>query len=323
MKRQIKLLLAVVGVLIILVATVFTAFASSKPTLQWIEADNRLLAAADSSLLAGVGELSPPAQGCRAMEVSEPALWYATDEEANVYEDYVVDEYPSGTTTIASGFEYGCVPKDTTLTVVYYYGGYDTEPVFVDSSKESPDNQSGTYWWYIGTGDGSGLAEGDWQVEWYRNKELLTYGEITLGGGAYSDVDETDDIVESDQDAFDLNDIFDFSDDEETYTTDAVTVQGTVVDGKTSNPIQGAILFVLTPGVTFDEWAAADFPAEDVFSGGETDSKGRFVCDVLVERNVTYSVVVGAEGYQLVDVDDFLISDEEEDPVEVTIKLYP
>ena len=322
MNRQIKLLLAVVGVFIILVATVFTAFSSSKPTLQWIEADNRPLAAADSSLLAGVGELSPPAQGCRAMEVSEPALWYATDEEGNVYGDYVVDEYPSGTTTIASGFEYGCIPKDTTLTVVYYYGGVDTEPVFVDSSKESPDNESGTYWWYIGTGDGSGLSEGDWQAEWYRNKELLTYGEITLGGGAYSDVDETDDAVEPDQDEFDLNDIFDFSDDEETYTTDAVTIQGTVYDGETGKPIQSAIFVILTPGLTVEEWVNADFPAEDIFSGGETDSKGRFVCDALVERNVTYSVVVGAEGYQLVKVDDFLIPDEEEDPVDLTIKMY-
>ncbi len=322
MKRQIKLLLAVVGVLTILVATVFTAFASSKPTLQWIEADNRPLAAAESSLLAGVGELSPPAQGCSAMEVSEPALWYATDEEGNVYGDYVVDEYPSGTTTIASGFEYGCIPKDTTLTVVYYYGGFDTEPVFVDSSKESPDKASGTYWWYIGTSDGSGLAEGDWQVEWYHNKEFLTYGEITLGGGAYSDVDETDGIVEPDQDEFDLNDIFDFSDDQETYTTDAVTVQGTVYDGKTKKPIQGAVFIILTPGVTVDEWATADFPAEDIFSAGEADSKGTFVCDVLVERNVTYSVVVGAEGYQMVTVDDFLIPDEEEDPVDLTIKMY-
>ena len=70
------------------------------------------------------------------------------------------------------------------------------------------------------------------------------------------------------------------------------------------------------------EWVNADFPAEDIFSGGETDSKGRFVCDALVERNVTYSVVVGAEGYQMVADNDFLITDTEEDPVEVTIKMY-
>ena len=41
-----------------------------------------------------------------------------------------------------------------------------------------------------------------------------------------------------------------------------------------------------------------------------------------LERNTTYSVIVAAKGYQLVVADDFVIDDQQEDPVDLTIKMY-
>ena len=101
-----------------------------------------------------------------------------------------------------------------------------------------------------------------------------------------------------------------------------MTVQGTVVDGKTKKPIAGALFIVLNTGVTAQQWSDKDFPTEDVFTGAQTDTKGQFVCQQQLERNVTYSVLVGAKGYQLIVADDFVVDDQQPDPVELTIKMY-
>ncbi len=327
MREQTKVFLAVLCTFGLLMTG---ALAASAGGPQWQPmVGNGTVLAEGAAIPEGAGK-------CSKMQISDPALWFATDKKGNVYEDKIVDQYPTGTTTIASGFEYNCIPKNTTLTVVYYFGGFDTEPVFTDSSKESPSDKSGVYWWYIGYEDGTALPEGDWQVEWYINEKLASSGEITVGGGTkddIKDINQPTEQVEPTKEArpteeateenggTDINDIWDFGDEEET-TADLVTVQGTVVDGKTKKAIAGALFIVLNPGVGAQEWADNEFPAEDVFTGSETDTKGQFVCDQKLERNVAYTVLVAAKGYQLIVAEDFAIDDEQPDPVDLTIKMY-
>jgi hypothetical protein len=333
MKTQIKVFLAVLSTFVLLMSAALAAFAGG-PTWHPLEGSGVLL-----------DEVSaiPKDAKCTKMQVSDPVLWFATDKKGNVYPDKVTKQYPTGTTTIASGFEYNCIPQSTTLTVVYYFGGTDTEPVFTDSTKEPASNDSGTYYWYIGTKDGSALPEGSWQAEWYADKKLLTSGEITVGGGTKKDIQDiqkeatpteeampteeaepTEEMVEPTAEPTEttgIEDIWDFGD-EKQKPAETVTVQGTVLDGKTKKPIGGALFIVLNPGITTQEWVDKDFPMEDVFTGGQTDKKGRFVCDQKLERNVTYSVVVAAKGYQPIVVDDFTIDSQQEDPVDLTIKMY-
>src|SRR4030042_535049 len=129
MKEQIKVFVAVLSTIGLLMTGAFAVSASGP---QWQPM------VGNGAVFAEGGAIPEAAGKCTKMKVSDQALWFATDKKGNVYEDKVVDKYPTGTTTIASGFEYNCIPKNTTLTVVYYYGGSDTEPVFTDSPKEAP-----------------------------------------------------------------------------------------------------------------------------------------------------------------------------------------
>jgi hypothetical protein len=295
MKGQIRVFMAVLGTLTLLVATVFTAFAGG---LEWRQVEPTLSEqpiAADQSP-SEVENVLNAAEKCpdmAAMQVSEPALWFATDEDQLAYPDVVVDSYPTGSNAIAAGFEYQCVPKHSKVTILFKYGGYDQEPWVTANTTMSPTNRPYVFHWMVYSTDKSPFVDSDYEVEFYWNKELLTKGQIMMGTGE-------DDNGGGEQ----------------------VTVQGKIVDGKSKKPIKGAAFFVLNPGVTSDDWAKADFPDDDIYTAAQTDAKGKFVCERKVERNVTYSVMVGAKGYKPVAVDDFLVGEEDEDPVDLTIKLY-
>jgi len=326
MKTQTKVFLSILSTLVLMLVSVLGAFAS---TPAW-------RAAAGNAVLAKNDGL-PQAAACTNMQISNPALWFATDKKGNVYPDKIIKQYPTGTSVIASGFEYNCIPKNTTIGVVYYYGGFNTEPVFSDSKKESPENKSGVFWWYIGYEDGSPLPEGDWQVEWYINKKLASKGEITVGGGKKEDIkplpteeeqpteEATEEPTEekvAEEEPSGVEDIWDFGEEEKQPAAETVTVQGKVIDGKTKKPIAGALFVVLNPGVGMQEWADKDFAEEDIYTGAKTDTRGQFTCPKELERNVTYTVAVAAKGYQLIVAEDFVIDEQQEDPVNLTIKMY-
>ena len=298
MKAQIKVFVAVLATLTVLVATVFTAFAGGP---QWRPADGIKLEQPSSSADLSMRAKQTPLQADKcpdmeAMQVTDPALWFATDEDQVAYPDVVVDSYPTGTNTIAAGFEYKCMPKGSKFAIVFKYGGFDTEPWVTANYDPPPINRPYVFYWSVTSNDKStAFTDGDYEVEFYWNEKLLTQGEVTLGekqgpgpnpGGKQ------------------------------------VTVQGTVLDGKSKKPIKGALFFVLEPGLTAQEWIDADFPKDKLYTTAESDAQGSFECDRKLDRNVTYSVLVGAKGYKSVSVDDFMIGDQEADPVSLTIKLY-
>lgn len=207
------------------------------------------------------------------------------------YPDIVVDSYPSGTNMLAAGFEYKCVPRGSNITMIWKYGGFDAEPWVTSNTTMSPTSRPYVFHWSVYSTDKSAFMDSDYQVEIYWNEELLTQGEIVLGEAGRTDAE------------------------------DMVTVQGTIVDGKSKKPIKGALIFILEPGTTTDDWIATDYAEDAVYASGKSDAKGRFVCDQKVERNVVYSVMVGAKGYKPLTADNFMVDDDKEDPVDLTIKL--
>ena len=296
MKAQIKLFLAVLATHAILIATVFTAFAGGP---QWGPADAApaeppSLAAQPSPQTDDTVAQADKCPGIEAMAVSQPALWFATDEDQVAYPDIVVDSYPTGANDIAAGFEYKCIPKGTSITIIFKYGGFDSEPWVTANTTMSPTNRPYIFNWSVYSTDKSAFIDSDYEVEFYWNKDLLTEGQIMLGEKKPGPKPGKD----------------------------QVTVQGTVADGKTKKPIKGAVFYILEPGTTAQEWVKADFPEDKLYTGAETDAKGKFVCDRKVDRNVTYSVLVGAKGYKPLAVDDFVVAADEEDPVSMSIKLY-
>jgi hypothetical protein len=273
MKRELKLLFVGVGVAIALVATVFSAVAS-EPALARRDAP---VAAAHPGLAA---------QGCTRMRASEVG-WFLLTEDGDVDLDAQVETYESGTTTIAAVFEYNCVPKKASIVTVFTLDG---EQVWSDKESLKATNSSGLYPYTLGTTDESPLPEGEWGVEFYNNKSLLTNGTVFVGGGG----DEPESTV---------------------------TVQGTVKDKKSKKPVKAAVVIVLVPGVTIQDFIDGGQSDEDVFTGAKSDSKGNFVIEDPLEREVEYSLIIVAKGYKPVGQDGFFIAEDEPEPVELTVTM--
>lgn len=87
-------------------------------------------------------------------------------------------------------------------------------------------------------------------------------------------------------------------DDPETPVEDGVILQGTILDANTKKGIPSALIVVLNPGVTYDEFEEGGFDESMVAASGTTDSKGRYQTTPALARGESYSVVVGAKNYQ-------------------------
>ncbi len=229
-----------------------------------------------------MAKLALPA-ACTKMEASEVA-WVTLTEDGDI--DEQVETYPTGTTLITPVFEYPCVPKKVTIVTSF---SLDGEVVFSDKETLKSSTAGGLYGYPLGTTDDSPMDEGTWGVEFFNNKTLLTTGEIVIGEGG-----ETDDTV---------------------------TVEGTIKDKKTKKAIKSATIIVLVPGVTVEEWVDGEQSEDDVFTAGQTNSKGEFTLENSLTRNEVYSLVIVAKGYKAIATDEFVIEDDVEDPVQLNITM--
>jgi hypothetical protein len=276
MKQQLKFFCAVMATAIVLVATVFSAFAE-EPGFARAQTPLHLAA-----LPAAPADLA--AAKCTKMTASDVA-WVTLTQDGEV--DQQVDSYSADATAIVPMFEYNCVPSKVTIVTVFTLDG---ESVFTDKEALKADTKKGSYAYPLSKKDESPLDPGEWGVQFFNNKTLLTSGTVTLGGD------------EPNPDA-------------------GVTVQGTIVDKKTKKAIKDAYVFVLNPGVTLKEWVAANYPDTDVFTGAQTDSKGKYVLENKLERKQKYAVLMYAKGYKPVGMDSFTIGDKDPDPLELNATL--
>lgn len=275
MKTQLKLMAVLVGASLAVLATVFSAFAST-PGLQ--RAGTVAAPAAPAEL--GIVEKA----ACTKMKASDVA-WVTLTDEGDI--DEQVEVYEGGTTTITPVFEYDCVPKKTTIVTVFTLDG---EEIFSDKEPLKASNSKGLYGYPLSRTDEEPVDEGTWGVAFYNNKTLLTDGEIAVGEGGDG-------------------------------PSSAVTVQGTVKDAKTKKAIKGAIILVLQPGVTTEEFIDGGQKKTDVYTAAQTDSKGKFALPDQLERGTEYSIIGVAKGYKPVGQDRFVAEDDDPDPLELNITL--
>jgi hypothetical protein len=73
-----------------------------------------------------------------------------------------------------------------------------------------------------------------------------------------------------------------------------VTVRGRVLDANTDGPIEGAVMFLLIPGVTGQQFFASDGDPELVQASSVTDANGIFVLE-QVPRGQTYTGFIVTE----------------------------
>ena len=229
-------------------------------------------------------------QPCAGITATNPISWFTTDDVGNVDTSIQVDSYPTNTVVIAPGFQYDCVPKDTDLVVMVYNQAFGTDPALVDKRTLQASVDAGVFYYILTTPDGSPLQEGQWRVEFYQGKELLSSGSIVLGNSPDVDV-----------------------------STQAL-VQGTVTDQRTGQPINQARVFVLSPGVTLADFLK-DTQRADVYVQTRTDTNGQFSLWKPLERNTQYAMLIAADGYKLRGTDRLIIGDEASSPITLTIQL--
>lgn len=89
---------------------------------------------------------------------------------------------------------------------------------------------------------------------------------------------------------------------------DGVTVIGTIIDHATKRPINNAVIAVLAPGMTVDDFDAdrTENKEETIYAFGVTGADGAFVLNRPLERGEVYGVIVGSKGYQRIAEDDAL-----------------
>jgi hypothetical protein len=77
------------------------------------------------------------------------------------------------------------------------------------------------------------------------------------------------------------------------------TLIGTVVSADTGEPIPGAVVLIIQPGVSIDEALSSEVSGV-VYGGAEADGNGDFRIDRPVVKGVKYGVIVIAEGYNVI-----------------------
>ena len=272
MKPQLRFLVIVTIIVFALTASAFTALAAAH--LQ--RSDLRLPAPA-------AVDPAAPAAACTKM-TADDVFWVTLTDEGDI--DEQVEAYPGDASTIVPVFEYNCVPKKVTVVTVFTFEG---EQVYSDKEALKSSNTTGLYGYPLGTEDGSPMDAGEWGVEFYNSKTLLTHGTVLVG--------------------------------EDGQTSEAVTVFGTVKDAKTKKAIKGAVILVLVEGVTVQDFIDNKQQEEDIYTGAKTDSKGQYELEEPLEREVEYSIIVVAKGYKPIGQDGFAIPEDAEDPLELPITL--
>lgn len=231
--------------------------------------------------------VAAPAAACSKMTAGD-VYWVTLAEDDSV--DQTVESYPSETTKIVAAFDYNCIPKKTTLVTVW---SIDGESVLTDKSNAKASDKKDTWTSSLYMKDESPLPDGKYGIEYYIGEDLLSSGEVEIGGGGDTPTS--------------------------TETTE-VSVEGTVVDAKTKKPINGAMIVVLNEGVDIQQWLK-DGTEDDVFSSGKTDSKGQFALENQVPTGTAMPWIIGAKGYKLVYQQDYEIPADSEDPFVLNIAL--
>jgi bacillolysin len=98
-----------------------------------------------------------------------------------------------------------------------------------------------------------------------------------------------------------------------------ITVSGQVVDADTGRGIAGVTLWFLKPGVSATDAAGnGRVDPEEVFTSGLTDRSGNYQLDAPLAHDTVYSVIVIAQGYVPLVLDDAVNTAEWGDATEVT-----
>jgi S1-C subfamily serine protease len=144
---------------------------------------------------------------------------------------------------------------------------------------------------YVSLYHPDGLPAGQYSLELYVDGNLLQEGSFSIQAG--SSVDPA-----------------------------AVNLIGVVLDrNNRRQAVSGALIVLLQPGVSVDDWIDADFADDMVHGSGTSNRSGDFQLDATVVPGEYYSVVVVHDDYEPITVDDYQIPPDTPNPYELEVTM--
>lgn len=234
------------------------------------------------------GGPSQPTSPGSGKEAFGAVTWYSATSDCELKDP--ADSFPAGTTAIAAAFSYSGMTEGEPWAEEWKVNG---EVLYSSDYAWNLGSQGNTFTCLYNTQ--SGMPEGNYHIELYagENLGLLTEADVVVGGGGPS----------------------------QPSSKGVVTVSGQVVDADSNNPLPGAEIYVLNPGITFDQWKANDFADGDIFSFAKADNNGNFVLPDKLALNVGYSIVIYAEGYSITYGDNLTWTDKDPLDFEMSITM--
>lgn len=215
--------------------------------------------------------------------------WYTATIGEDCQAQDPVSSFPSGTTAMAAAFSFS--------------GMTDGEPWAEEWKVDGEVIYSSQYAWNSGdhgdtytclyNSDGT-MPEGNYHLELYagQNLDRLTQSDVVVGGGGGSPQPSSQGVV---------------------------SVSGYVIDADTENPLPGAEIYVLKPGITFDDWQANDFADSDLYTYAKADNQGYYALPDKLSLDVGYTFIMFVEGYAVNYADGLVWS--AGDPVDFQLNL--
>ncbi|MCX6038685.1 MAG: trypsin-like peptidase domain-containing protein [Chloroflexi bacterium] len=216
-------------------------------------------------------QTSPPTSTGSGSESFGAITWYSVTGGSDCQLADQVNAFPPGTIAMAAAFSFNGMTDGEPWAEAWTVDG---DTVYSDQYSWNSGSQGNTSTCVYNTQ--SGMPEGNYHIELYagQNLDLLTQSDVVVGGSANNGPSQP-----SDQ--------------------GVVTVFGQVLDADSNNPLPGAEIYVLNPGITFDQWKANDFADADIFSFAKADDQGNYSLPDKLSLDVGYTLVVYVEGYKI------------------------
>ena len=225
-------------------------------------------------------------------------FWLDTSSASAQSCDYTNDEvnsYSGDALCIAAGFDYSGMTNGE-LLVEYWY--LDGEKV-AEYSYAWEWDESGLFSTYL-PNEGNPMPGGNYKFELYAGDNLTLMGTspsvAVEGGGGGTTQPQTP------------------------SSEDTITVYGQVYDASTNNPISDAYVFILTPGITYDQWASEDYADKYISTYLQTGSNGKYEI-TGIPRNTEFTLVFSAQGYYDSYSDNQIAGDGDPDEYEINVGL--
>lgn len=241
------------------------------------------------------GVVSDPGSG---NESANDFAWVDTSNSSAQECDYQgdpINSYSGSVLCIATIFDYTGMTNGQLLVEHWFLNG---EKV-AEYSYAWEWDESGTFATWL-PNDGDPMPNGTYKLELYAGDNLTLMGtssSVEVSGSAGGTTQPQNQT-----------------------SGDTVTVYGEVYDSATNKAINGAYVFVLNPGITYEEWADANYPDKDISTYLQTGSDGKYKI-TGIPRNTEFTLVFSAQGYYDSYADNMVAGDSDPEENEINVGL--